>query len=137
MAFLVILGKEKANGQGEKMNSEEKKQDSIFGVPPQKQKNNGTHYQQFNFHRSSFILKCYHLIRITLILSMLSVAVQGCFNYFRRLAGRFFVKPALKSHAASPINIPKISVCYNNLVQVWPTPGRYRNIQPLSEKLEA
>jgi hypothetical protein len=28
------LGKEKANGQGEKMNSEEKKQYPIFGVPP-------------------------------------------------------------------------------------------------------
>ena len=43
--FLIIFGKEKTNGQGEKMNSEEKKQNPIFGVPPQKQKNHGTHYQ--------------------------------------------------------------------------------------------
>jgi hypothetical protein len=58
-AFLVISGKEKTYGQGEKMNSEEKKQDPIFGIPPQKQKNNGTCYQQFNFHQSAFVSRCF------------------------------------------------------------------------------
>jgi hypothetical protein len=47
-----------ANGQGEKMNSEEKKQYPIFCIPTQKQKNKGTDYQEFNFHHSSFISKC-------------------------------------------------------------------------------
>jgi hypothetical protein len=70
------LGKEKANGQGEKMNSEEKKQYTIFCVPPQKQKNNGTHCQQFNFHHSSFDSRCYDLIGKKLTLRVLSAAVQ-------------------------------------------------------------
>jgi hypothetical protein len=81
------LGKEKANGQGEKMNSEEKKQDAIFGVPPQKKKNNGTHYQQFNFHHSSFVSLCYYLIGKNDPMSII-----GCratiFNYFRARTGR-------------------------------------------------
>jgi hypothetical protein len=66
VAFLIILGKEKANGQGQKMNSEEKKQDAIFSVPSQKQKNNGTYYQQFDFHHSAFISRCYYLIPKTM-----------------------------------------------------------------------
>jgi 6-phosphogluconolactonase/glucosamine-6-phosphate isomerase/deaminase len=36
VAFLVVFGKEKAHAQGEEMNSEEKKQYPIFGIPPQK-----------------------------------------------------------------------------------------------------
>ncbi len=63
VAFLVIFGKEKANGQGKKMNSEEKEQDPIFGVPPQKQKNNCTHSQRFNFHHFSLISRYDYLIR--------------------------------------------------------------------------
>jgi hypothetical protein len=56
-AFLVISGKEKTYGQGEKMNSEEEKQYPVFGIPPQQQKNNGTYCQQFNFHQFSFVFR--------------------------------------------------------------------------------
>jgi hypothetical protein len=44
------------------MNGEEKKQNSISGIPSQKQKNNRTYYQQFNFHHFAFVSHCYYLI---------------------------------------------------------------------------
>jgi hypothetical protein len=96
-----------ADAQGEKMNSEEKKQYPIFCVPPQKQENNGTHYQKFNFHYSSIIFQRYDLIPNTLSLKELSAVVQGSFNYFSRLADCLLSIPAL---ASSQISIAKISV---------------------------
>jgi hypothetical protein len=129
VAFLVILGKEKANAQGEKMNSEEKKQHPIFGVPPQKQKNNSTHCQPFNFHRSSFISPVLfsHWNKIA------PVSIIGCcatiFSHFRPRTGRASSTWAPMGSCRKTYQYSK-SVCYNNLVQVWPAPGRYRTIQP-------
>ena len=76
VALLVLFEKEMANGQGEQMNGEEKKQYPIFGVPSQEQKNDGAHYQYFNFHHSSFIFECYDLNPKTLTLRELSAVFK-------------------------------------------------------------
>jgi hypothetical protein len=44
-AFLIIFGNDDTDCQGQKMDSKEKKQNSVLGVPTQKQKNEGAKKQ--------------------------------------------------------------------------------------------
>jgi len=70
----------------------------------------------------------------------MATGIIGCcalsLYLFCPLTGGSSSTPPRKGPCRAPVSIQKISVCYDILVQVRPAPGRYMNIQPLSEKLE-